>query len=84
MFVNESAGSLLIFDVRYHGIPVTQIRTGSEMLKKKKKNLNIGKSMGPDGGGICGNVRYDTHLYCLAFQDSILDQCKMFLACFHL
>ena len=49
VFVNEPTGPLPVFDVRYHGVPVTQIKTDSEMLKKLLKNMNISKSMGPDG-----------------------------------
>ena len=48
VFVNDPAGHLPIFYVRY-GLPVTRTRTDSGMVKKQLKYLNMGKSMGPDG-----------------------------------
>ena len=51
MFVIETPGPLPIFNIRYHGTPVTKLITDTEsVLKKKKKlkTLNGSKSMGPD------------------------------------
>ena len=49
VFVNEPPGELPLFDIRYHGVPVTSLKTDMEALTIQLKNLNPSKSMGPDG-----------------------------------
>ena len=49
VFVEEPPGELPAFDIRYHGVPVTSLKSDMETLTKHLKNLNTSKSMGPDG-----------------------------------
>ena len=49
VFVNEPPGELPLFDIRYHGVPVTSLKADMEALTIQLKNLNPSKSMGPDG-----------------------------------
>ena len=49
VFVNEPPGQLPLFDIRYHGRPVTSLKTEIQVLTKQLKNLNVSKAMGPDG-----------------------------------
>ena len=49
VFVNEPPGELPLFDIRYHGKPVTSLKTDMESLTRHLKNLKTSKSMGPDG-----------------------------------
>ena len=49
VFVNEPTGELPIFDIRYHGTPVTELKIDLQDLTKRLKYLNASKSMGPDG-----------------------------------
>ena len=49
VFVNEPPDELPIFDIRYHGTPVTDLRTNLQELTKHLKTLNACKSMGSDG-----------------------------------
>ena len=46
VFVEEPPGELPVFDTRYHGVPVTSLKTDIETLTKHLKNLNTSKSMG--------------------------------------
>ena len=48
VFVIEPPGPLPIFNIRYHGTPVTKLITDTESVLKKLKTLNGSKSMGPD------------------------------------
>ena len=49
VFVNKPPGQLPLFDIRYHGRPVTSLKTEIQVLTKQLKNLNVSKAMGPDG-----------------------------------
>ena len=48
VFVKEDAGPIPVFDIRYHGTPVTEILVDIETLTKQLNNLNPSKSMGSD------------------------------------
>ena len=49
VFVNEPPSRLPIFDMPYNGTPVTKLTVDQSTVCKQLKDLNIFKSMGPDG-----------------------------------
>ena len=49
VFVGEPQGALPVFDIRYHRVPVTSLKTDMETLTKHLKNLNTNKFMGQYG-----------------------------------
>ena len=49
VFISEPAGQLPVFDIRYHGTPVTSLKTNIVSLTKHLNSLNVGNSMGPGG-----------------------------------
>ena len=49
VFTNEDTQQVPFFDLRYHGTPITEVITSRDKILKELKNLNISKSMGPDG-----------------------------------
>lgn len=49
VFVDEPPGPLPLFDIRYNGTPVTKLTVDKSTVLKQLMNLNIFKSMGPDG-----------------------------------
>ena len=49
VFTNEDTNQMPIFDIRYQGSPITEVVASKDRILKDLKNLNISKSMGPDG-----------------------------------
>ena len=48
VFIKEPLGQLPIFDLRYHGQPVSKLVASTDEVCKRLKSLNVSKSMGPD------------------------------------
>ena len=49
VFTKENTHQLPVFDLKYQGTPITQVVATRDKILKELKNLNISKSMGPDG-----------------------------------
>ena len=48
VFIAEPPGQLPIFDLRYHGQPVSKLVVSTDEVFKRLKSLNVSKSMGQD------------------------------------